>query len=126
MLVKLLEERIGNLSGKRIAVLGLAFKNDTDDVRDSRAIPVIENLKENGACVAAYDPKAIPNMRRIIPDIDYCDGISDALKLADACVILTDWLEFRNLEGEFDSMKTKVILEGRKILSYKGAEGICW
>jgi UDPglucose 6-dehydrogenase len=125
-LVKLLEEEVGDLFGKEVAVLGLAFKGDTDDVRDSRAIKVILDLKEKGASVKAYDPLAIPNARKVVPDIKYCRSAAEALEGCDACLIMTEWAEFASLDEEFDMMKSRVILEGRRILSCEDAEGICW
>jgi Predicted UDP-glucose 6-dehydrogenase len=109
-----------------IAVLGLAFKNDTDDVRESRTIPVIIELKRKGAEVAAYDPLAESSMRRIVPDIMYCNSTAEALTMADACLVMTEWEEFGQLDEEFDLMRSKVIIEGRRILSCEGVEGICW
>jgi len=125
-LVDLLEKRIGHLSGKRVAVLGLAFKDNTDDVRASRSIYVISELKRRGARVAAYDPKANNSMQSILSDVDYCQNAAEALNNADACLIMTEWPEFSALDREFDRMKTKVIIEGRRILSCAGFEGICW
>jgi len=125
-MVRLLEERIGNLLGKRVAVLGLAFKDNTDDIRESRAIPVIAELLRRGAVVAAYDPLAVAPMRRIFPEIDYAASAADALRDADACLVMTEWPEFSDLDGEFDRMKSRVIIEGRRILSCEGKEGICW
>lgn len=66
-MLELLQKKIGSLEGKRIAVLGLAFKNDTDDVRQSRSIPVILSLREMGARIAAYDPRANDNMKKNDP-----------------------------------------------------------
>ena len=125
-MVKLLEQKIGSLSEKRIAVLGLAFKDNTDDIRDSRAIPVIHELVKKGARVAAFDPMAIPNMQKLFPSIDYCSSAADALMNADGCLVMTEWSDFSRLDKEFDQMKHTVIIEGRKILSRKGVEGICW
>ena len=125
-IIELLQKRIGSLQGKRIAVLGLSFKNDTDDVRDSRAIPVILELKRQGAMVRGYDPMATESMRRMIPDIEYFGSPSGALEGADACLVMTEWPQFRNLDKEFDLMNSRVILEGRRILSCRDAEGICW
>ncbi len=79
-MLELLQKKIGSLEGKRIAVLGLAFKNDTDDVRQSRSIPVILSLREMGARIAAYDPRANDNMKKMIPDIEYCSRVTDALR----------------------------------------------
>jgi UDPglucose 6-dehydrogenase len=125
-MVELLQKRIGDLKGKRIAILGLAFKNDTDDARESRSIPVIENLLMKGASVFAYDPKANESMSRIHPGIDYCQNAAEALMDADACLIMTEWPEFGQLDGEFDLMRSRVIIEGRRILSCRDSEGICW
>jgi len=125
-MISLLKKRVGTLSGKRIAVLGLAFKDNTDDIRDSRAIPVIQELIRDGAHVAAYDPMAMPNMRRIFSDIEYGESAAEALTGADACLVMTEWPEFSRLDKEFDLMAQPVIIEGRRILSRKGVEGICW
>ena len=125
-MLELLQKKIGSLEGKRIAVLGLAFKNDTDDVRQSRSIPVILELEEMGARIAAYDPQANDNMKKLIPDIEYCSRVTDALEDADACIVMTEWPEFGLLDEEFDLMKNRVIIEGRRILSCQDKEGICW
>ncbi|MEI6294337.1 MAG: UDP binding domain-containing protein, partial [Methanomicrobiales archaeon] len=117
---------LGNLSGKRIAVLGLAFKDNTDDIRDSRAIPVIRELLEKGASIAAYDPMAMPNMQRVFPSIEYCSSAADILRGADGCLVMTEWPEFSLLDKEFDLMARMIIIEGRRILTHKGVEGICW
>ena len=90
-MIALLEKRIGTLTGKRIAVLGLAFKDNTDDIRDSRAIPVIETLVKKGAKITAYDPMAIPNMRRLFPSIEYCPSAAKALTGAEGCLVMTEW-----------------------------------
>lgn len=125
-MVELLEHRIGDLRGRRVAVLGLAFKDGTDDVRDSRSIPVIEALRRRGAQVVAYDPMAEANMSRIFPDIEYFNSAVDALCGADACLLMTEWPEFRKLEKEFKLMNSRVIIEGRRLLSCRDREGICW
>jgi UDPglucose 6-dehydrogenase len=125
-MIALLEKKIGTLSGRRIAILGLAFKDNTDDIRDSRAIPVIQDLIQKGANVAAFDPMAVPNMRQIFPKIEYHSSAAGALQGADACLVMTEWPEFSALDREFDLMAHKVIIEGRRILSRTGVEGICW
>jgi UDPglucose 6-dehydrogenase len=125
-LVALLEKKAGNLSGRRIAVLGLAFKDNTDDVRDSRAIPVIKELLEKGARVVAFDPMAASNMQKIFPAIGYAGSAGEALKGADGCLVMTEWPEFGRIDHEFDLMAHRIVIEGRRILSWKGAEGICW
>lgn len=125
-MIRILETRIGAVNGKRIAILGLAFKENTDDIRDSRAIPVIRELVQKGANVVAYDPMAIPNMRQVIPEIEYCSSAAGALTGAEACLVMTEWPEFLKLDKEFYLMKRQVVIEGRRILSRKGVEGICW
>jgi UDPglucose 6-dehydrogenase len=125
-IVSVLKERIGSLSQKHIAVLGLAFKDNTDDVRDSRSIPVIQALLREKAEISAYDPMATESMKRYFPNLDYKKSAGDALEGADACLVLTEWPEFTSIDKEFDRMKTKVIIEGRRILSLDGIEGVCW
>jgi UDPglucose 6-dehydrogenase len=125
-LVALLEKKTGNLSGKRIAVLGLAFKDNTDDVRDSRSIPVIQELLKKGARVIAFDPMAGQNMQKIFPAIEYAGSAGDALNGADGCLVMTEWPEFGRIDKEFELMAHRIVIEGRRILSWNGAEGICW
>jgi len=125
-LIALLEKKTGNLRGKRIAVLGLAFKDNTDDVRDSRAILVIQELQKKRARVVAFDPMAVPNMQKIFPSIVYASSAGEALNGADGCLVMTEWPEFKKIDKEFDLMAHKIVIEGRRILSWKGAEGICW
>ena len=125
-MVELLEKKIGDLREKRIAVLGLAFKNDTDDIRESRSLAVISELMLKGAEVSAYDPKANSATRKLFPFINYFEDAADALKGADACLVMTEWPEFRFLDKEFDLMRSRVVIEGRRILKCDGVEGICW
>lgn len=125
-MVSLLEDLTGPLKSKRITILGLAFKEGTDDIRESRAIPVIRLLIEKGAIVTAYDPVAIPPMKELFPDINYVMNIVDALEGSDGCLIMTEWPEFQSLDKEFDTMRERIVIEGRKILTCKQKEGICW
>jgi UDPglucose 6-dehydrogenase len=128
-IVKMLKEKL-NINGKKIAILGLSFKAGTDDVRDSVAIDIIKELLRNGAIVHAYDPKAMGNMKKMIQKANYEKSVKDCLNNADACLILTDWDEFRLLtDKDFNKMKNKIIIEGRKTLDknkVKGFEGVCW
>jgi len=130
IIIDLLKSHLGNLKNKKIAILGLAFKAGTDDVRDSPVIDIIKKLIEEKANVHAYDPKANESMKKIIPGINYANNVKDALKGADACLVLTDWDEFKKLaDKDFSVMGQKIIIEGRKTLDKKlvsGAEGICW
>jgi UDPglucose 6-dehydrogenase len=88
----------GDLEGKTIAVLGLSFKAETDDMRESPAIPIIEGLLVKGANVRAYDPAAIETCRLHLPQIHYAADAYDCANGADALVIVTEWNEFRKLE----------------------------
>jgi UDPglucose 6-dehydrogenase len=127
-LLSLVDEHV-DVSGQRVAVLGLAFKPGTDDVRESRAIPVIEGLQSRGAEVVAYDPVATENMRTHFPDIEYTDSASEALEGAHAAVVVTDWDEFAVLDEAFDAMAMPVVVDGRRIIERREGityEGLTW
>ncbi|HET8686610.1 MAG TPA: UDP binding domain-containing protein, partial [Methanosarcina sp.] len=125
---EILQRKIGNLEGKKVAILGLAFKNETDDIRESRAIPVITELLRLGAEVSAYDPMATENMKRIFPTIKYLGKAKDALEGANACLVMTEWEEFKQLDSEFEVMKEKIVIDGRRVIKAKNIdyEGLCW
>jgi len=93
----------GDVRGTVIAVLGLAFKPETDDMRDSPAIPIIKGLQERGASVRAYDPQAMQNSQAFISDLTYCDDAYSTAEGADALVLATEWNEFRALN--FDRIR---------------------
>lgn len=127
-LVTLLERHV-NTDGARIAVLGLAFKPGTDDIRNSRAIPVIEQLQSRGADVVAYDPVAAANMRDRFPDIEYTDSAGEALQGADGALVVTDWDEFAALDAAFDEMRDPVVIDGRRVIERRDGityEGLTW
>jgi UDPglucose 6-dehydrogenase len=128
LMIEILMRKIGNFAGKKIAVLGFAFKNETDDIRESRAIPVIAELLRLGAEVSAYDPMATENMKRIFPTIKYFEKAKDALEGADACLVMTEWDEFKQLDSEFEVMKEKIVIDGRRVIKAKNIdyEGLCW
>ncbi|MCD4766475.1 MAG: UDP-glucose/GDP-mannose dehydrogenase family protein [Methanosarcinales archaeon] len=128
MMIDLLESRTGDLGGKKIAVLGLAFKNDTDDIRESRSIPVIRALLDKGAKVSSYDPMAADNMKAIYPDIEYCDSAIHALKGANGCLVMTEWDEFKGLCSEFKVMHRPLVVDGRNMIQCEDIEyvGLCW
>ncbi|ELY55661.1 UDP-glucose 6-dehydrogenase AglM [Natronococcus jeotgali] len=127
-LLELLEDHV-DLAGARVAVLGLAFKPQTDDIRNSRAIPTIETLRDRGAEVVAYDPVAADNMRERFPEIEYADSAASALEGADGAVVVTDWDEFAALDEEFDAMADPVVVDGRRIVERRDGlayEGLTW
>ncbi|WP_435358659.1 UDP-glucose 6-dehydrogenase AglM [Haloarchaeobius sp. DFWS5] len=120
-----------DLNGARIAVLGLAFKPGTDDIRGTRAIPVIEGLCDRGADVVAYDPVAVDNVREQYPalDIEYADSAAEALRDADGCAVVTAWDEFAALSDEFDDMASPVVVDGRHVIERRDGltyEGLTW
>ena len=127
-LVSALQKHV-DLEGARIAILGLAFKPNTDDIRNSRAIPVIEALQAGGADVAAYDPVAAEHMADQFPEIEYAETAAEALAGADGVAVVTDWEEFSDLDAEFDSMSTPVVVDGRRCIERRQGiiyEGLTW
>ncbi|MGZ7042415.1 MAG: UDP-glucose dehydrogenase family protein, partial [Thermoanaerobaculia bacterium] len=100
MVKKIVESLGGTVKGKTIAMLGLAFKPETDDMRDSPTIPIIEGLQELGAVIRAYDPQAMERSRTIFEDVTYCDDAYATAQGADALVLATEWNEFRALNFE--------------------------
>jgi UDPglucose 6-dehydrogenase len=119
-LVEKMERHFTDLSGRTIALWGLAFKPRTDDMREAPAIPIIERLLARGAKVQAYDPAAAPVAKGIFGHrIAICERSYDALTGADALAIVTEWNEFR--EPDFEKMRTllkaPVVFDGRNIYS---------
>lgn len=115
-------KQLGNLKGKHIAILGLAFKPDTDDMREARVIPIINQLLKEGAVVTAYDPVAVPVARTIFNDkIKYAASAKECLKNAECCIIATEWSELKNLKPEdfVKNMKQPLLIDGRRIYNPK-------
>ncbi|MCJ7570928.1 MAG: UDP-glucose/GDP-mannose dehydrogenase family protein [Candidatus Thermoplasmatota archaeon] len=123
-LISVLKKHIPLLKGKIIGVLGLSFKPNTDDIRDSRSIILVKNLFEENAQVKVYDPKAMNHFKKLFSDIIYCDNAKDVLD-ADAVIIATAWDEFKKLD-----YKGKIVIDGRRLLEAKKTakiyEGVCW
>jgi len=112
----------GQLQGKKIAIWGLSFKPDTDDIREAPSLYMIQKLLEAGASVLAYDPEAMPKVKEVLGDkIDYATDEYQAVEQADALLICTEWGEFRN--PDFDQIskliKNKVIFDGRNLFEPK-------
>ena len=127
-LLDLVDDHV-DVAGNRVAVLGLAFKPGTDDIRNSRAIPVINGLGARGAEVVAYDPVATAEMRERVPNIEYAASAADALDGAHGAVVVTDWDEFAALDGEFDAMAKPVVVDGRRVIERRDGiiyEGLTW
>ncbi len=128
-LVDQLEDKM-DVQDKKVAVLGLAFKPGTDDIRKSPAIDIIRELKSKGADVHAYDPAAEANMRELHPNITYHDGFKDALQGADAVLLVTGWDEFNDITlKDLRTMNQPLLLEGRRMdydLPDDVKDGITW
>lgn len=113
----LLEREVGPLEGKRVAVLGLSFKGGVDDIRETRAVPLITELLARGARVVAYDPMAMPSFIRVMPTIEYASSARECLEGADGCIIQADWKQFKALgRKEFSGMRRPVVVDGRRFL----------
>jgi UDPglucose 6-dehydrogenase len=108
----------GSFLGKRVAVLGAAFKPDSDDVRDSPALNVAGQIHLQGGQVTVYDPKGMDNARRLFPTLGYADSAVAAVRGADVVLHLTEWREFRELDPAAlgESVAARVILDGRNAL----------
>jgi UDPglucose 6-dehydrogenase len=127
-MLALLDDHV-DVAGERVAVLGLSFKPGTDDIRGSRALPVVDGLQERGADVVGYDPVATEKMAERRPDVEYVDSAADALDGAVGALVVTDWDEFAALDDEFDEMRERVVVDGRRIVEPRDGvtyEGLTW
>jgi UDPglucose 6-dehydrogenase len=115
--VEVIRHGLGDLDGKTIGLLGLAFKPNTDDMREAKSIEIIAKLLSAGAHIKTYDPAAMENARRIFPNITYCQSAYQTAEEADALVIVTEWREFKLLDMEKlrKLMKRPLIFDGRNI-----------
>lgn len=116
LLVQKAKERFGSLKGMRVAMLGLAFKPNTDDMREAASIVIAEQLVLTGAKVIAYDPIAMENAKKILPDaVDYASNVQEALRDADFAFIVTEWDEFKELDLQVyeQVMKQPIVFDGR-------------
>ena len=109
----------GSVKGKTIAVLGLTFKPNTDDMRDSPSLVIVPALQQSGATVKAYDPEGMHEAEKMLPGVVFCKDAYDAMQGADAVVILTEWNQFRNLDTNRMKtlLKAPVIVDLRNVYS---------
>ena len=119
-ILKLIEKLIGDINRKNVTILGLSFKENSDDIRESVSIKLIELLLKKQANVSVFDPKAIENTRKIFHDkIRYADSINKVLTNSQCAVIMTPWKQFQNIKNStFKNMRTKYVIDTRRILKH--------
>ena len=119
-----IEKRISGFKGKCVGILGLAFKPNTDDIRDAKSLVIIEEVVNRGGKVQAYDPVAIENVKQVFPDVMYCGGPYEVADRADVLILVTEWNEFKSLDLErlACSMNDKVLFDGRRLYGKLRAE----
>ncbi|TWH37955.1 UDPglucose 6-dehydrogenase [Rhodococcus rhodochrous J38] len=118
-MVELTREEVGgSLLGARVAILGAAFKPNSDDVRDSPALNIAGQIQLQGASVSVYDPKANENSKKVFPTLTYADDVTSACQGADVVLVLTEWSEFRNIEPRElgKHVRRRTVLDGRNCL----------
>ena len=117
LMVEKIKHHIGNLKGKTIGILGLAFKQNTDDIRQSPAIDIIKLLLKEGAHIRCFDPLAMDNTKKILPSSTYCQDEYDTARNSHALVVLTEWNQFRNIDLSKIKklLKTPVLLDLRNL-----------
>jgi UDPglucose 6-dehydrogenase len=125
-LVRLAKRSMGSLRDKKVALLGLSFKPDTDDMREAVSIRLVDALIDEGACAVAYDPAAMPNARRILENkVELARSASDALRGADGAILVTEWKEFTKLTPQdFALMKNPIVIDGRRALEWRRLAGV--
>jgi UDPglucose 6-dehydrogenase len=118
----------GDLTGKRVAALGAAFKPNSDDIRDAPALDVARRLHEAGAIVRVYDPEAVENARRAYPDLEYASDTFDATRDAEVVVLLTEWNEFREIDPEVlgSHVARRAVVDGRHALDPQAYRAAGW
>jgi len=120
-IILMTKEKLGNLTSKKITILGTAFKPNTDDIRDSIAIELIKKLLKKKAKITIHDPKAMKNTKRIFEEkINYAETMKDALSKSECVIIMTQWKQYEKLNNnEFKYMKRKFVIDCRRMLAKK-------
>lgn len=123
-IMELIKQNIGKIKGKKITILGVAFKPDTDDIRDSMSIKLIRRLMKSGARITIHDPKALDNARKIFHgNAKYAISIPSALKNCQCAIIMTKWKEYEKINNKtINHMDKKFIIDSRRILSNKNLD----
>jgi UDPglucose 6-dehydrogenase len=112
-----IEDALGETTGKTLAVLGLSFKPNTDDLRESPALPIVQGLLDRGATVRAFDPEAMEGCKPLFPTLTYCENAYEAAEGADALVIITEWNQFRKLELDrlYELLRQPLVIDLRNL-----------
>jgi UDPglucose 6-dehydrogenase len=118
-----LQKHLGSLVGKTVALLGLAFKADTDDMREASSLVLAARLQGSGARVRAYDPIAAGAARKLMPGVEFADSALDVVQGADAVVLVTEWPEFAELDWAqvAEAMPGRVVIDGRNFINRDAA-----
>jgi UDPglucose 6-dehydrogenase len=118
-----LQKHLGSLVGRRIALLGLAFKANTDDMREASSLVLSARLQADGATVSAYDPVAETEARKMMPGVEFADSALGAVEGADACILVTEWPEFAELDwaAVHDRMAGDLLVDGRNFADREAA-----
>jgi UDPglucose 6-dehydrogenase len=113
-----LQKHLGSLVGKTVTLLGLAFKANTDDMREASSLVLAARLQADGAQVRAYDPVAEHEARKLLIGVEFADSALDALTGADACVLVTEWPEFAELDWQAaaERMRGQLVIDGRNFI----------
>ena len=115
LMVEKIKRLVGGLKGKQIGILGLAFKQNTDDIRESSSIDIVQLLLKEGAKIKCFDPLAMDNAKKILPNLTYCQDEYETAQECDALVIATEWNQFRNL----DLLRIKELLKSPILLDLR-------
>ena len=123
-IVTLIKQNIGKIKGKKLTILGVAFKPGTDDIRDSMGIDLVKRLLKLGAKIIIHDPKALENARKIFHDnIKYVKSVPSALKDCQCAIIMTEWKEYEKINNKtIKHMAKKVIIDSRRIIYNKNLD----
>jgi UDPglucose 6-dehydrogenase len=116
-MVAKIRQAVGDLKGRTLACLGLSFKPNTSDTRDSPAIKIIRELRAQGARIRVFDPVAMPETRAILPDIEYAEDAYDAARGSDALIITTEWNQFRNFDWDRmrQALRSPIVVDLRNV-----------
>lgn len=120
--IKLCKKLLGNLNGRKIAVLGLSFKPNTDDIREAVSLKVIEGLLSEGAKVTVYDPAAMGNVKKVLGSkVEYASSARECIRGADCAIVVTEWDEFKQLKPEdfLNLMRVPALVDGRRVFDPK-------